>query len=163
MEDEQQTIQASPHLRNSLAALGVAILCVLASVSLAWEWICALWQLMSVALLYGWISAFAGLRVKSNPRGLRRWTHIGILVAIPILWGLANIFSLVDLRMRLAVMFTGGQDDLQAWAVTLLDQPHDFLNPDDGDPRVPMGRWSKQVRRLKPGRVWIERVFENDQ
>lgn len=160
MEDEQQIIQASPHLRNSLAALGVAILCALASVVLAWDWICALWQLMSVALLYGWISALAGLRVKSNRLGLRRWMHTALLVAIPILWVLANLFSLVDLRMRLAVTFTGGQEELRAWAIQVLDGPRDTQGQ-RGDDRVPRERWSKQVRRLKPNSVRIDPVFEN--
>jgi hypothetical protein len=160
MEDEQETIPPSPHLRNSLAALGVALLCVLASAMLAWEWICVLWQVMCVALLYGWITAFAGLRVKSNPRGLRRWMHIGILVAIPILGGLANIFSLVDLRMRLAVTFTGGQDELQAWAIKILDEPRGSSGQGSDD-RIPRERWSEQVRRLKPKWVRIEPLFED--
>lgn len=161
MEDEQGTIPVSPHLKNSVAALGVAILCVLASLVLTWEWTCVLWLLMSVVLLYGWISAFAGLSAKSNRRGLRRWGHIGVIVAIPILWCLANFFSLVDLRMRLAVASNGGRNVLQTWAVALLDKPRDGMDGDGDDWIVPEEDWSEQVRRLKPCRVYIKRVFEN--
>lgn len=64
--------------------------------------------------------------------------------------------------MRLAVAFTGGQGELQAWAVSLLDGPRDHLDFDGWEHwRVPREAWSHQVQRLRPNGVNIVPVFEN--
>jgi hypothetical protein len=161
MENEQSTVPVSRHLQIGIATIGFAIVCIAAVFVLEWEWACSLWLLMSAALLYGWISVLRGLSLMPNRRGFRHWTHIGILLIIPILLLLGNYFRLLDVRTRLAVAVTGGQDELQTWAVAVLGKPRDRMHSDGEQWTVPEEDWSEQVRRLKPGRVYIRAVFEN--
>jgi len=167
MENEQTTIPISRHLKGGVGAIAVAVGYFAGTLLLGWNPIpCLLGLLMLVSLLFGGISVFSGLFVKANRQGTRLWKHVGVLVCIVVLLpvltvGPGNYFCLVDLRMRLAVALTGGQDELQAWAISVLDAPHGSLEQAEQG-SVPERIWSKQVRRLKPGRVWIERVFDND-
>jgi hypothetical protein len=129
---------------------------------------CLLLPLMLVSLLYGGIAVLCGLFLRANRQGARLWKHVGVLVCIVVLLpvltvGPGNYFGLIDLRTRLAVARTGGQEQLQAWAIALLDEYSDRMDPHDMEERVPQEDWSKQVRRLKPDSVHISAVFENAQ
>jgi hypothetical protein len=89
---------------------------------------------------------------------------LGIIVLLPVLTvGPGKYANLIDLRTRLAVALTGGQGQLQTWAVALLDEPRDHADHDDWEQRIPQEHWSKQVRRLKPNSVYISPVFEEGQ
>jgi len=164
MENEQATIPVSRHMKVGVVTMGVAGGCMVAVLLLGWSWGCFVSLLILVVLLYGWISVLEGLFVESNRQGFRLWKHIALLLLIPAMLYMGNYFSLLDLRMRLAVAFTGGKDDLQAWAVALLDGPRDALTLNGSEQwSVPPKCWSKQVRRLKPHGVRIEPMFENGQ
>jgi len=168
MENEQTTVEVSRHLKVGVRAIIAAVGYVAATLLLGWNFFpCLLILLMLVSLLMGGIAVFCGLFLKANRQGTRLWKHIGVLLTILVLSflltvGPGNYIRLLDLRARLTVALTGGQEELQAWAVALLDEPRDPNSPDVWRERgVPRERWSKQVRRLRPGAVQIEPAFEN--
>jgi len=161
-ENERTIVEASAHLAVGIRAIAIAGGCAIAMLLLGWErGSCFVWLVMLLVLLQGWVSVLGGLFVRSNRRGSRLWKHIGVLLVIPMLFYLGSFFRLVDLRARLVVALTGGQDKLQAWAVGLLNGPRDHLEYDGWKQwAVPQGVWSEQVRRLKPHGVCIEPVFD---
>lgn len=169
MEDESPVIRVSSHLKVGVGAIGVAGSYVAATLLLGWNPIpCLLFFLMLLSLLFGGISVLCGLFLKANRRGTRLWKHVGVLLGVAVLLpvltvGPGNYANLIDLRTRLAVATTGGQEQLQAWAITLLGEYSDRMDPHDEEQRVPQEDWSKQVRRLKPNSVYIASVFEKGQ
>ncbi len=169
MESSQTTRPVSPHLRVALAALGVAGAYVASVLVFGWSGVPILMGLlMFLSLIFGGVSALAGLTLKANRQRPRLRKHIGVLLAIVALLylltiGPGNYFRLIDLRARLAVAVTGGQDELQAWALGLLGKPPEGIEGDGGYGRVPKVYWSKQVHRLRPNSVTIAEVFENRQ
>ncbi len=167
IENDQTTKPVSPHLRVGLGAIAVAVGYVAVVLVLGWGAIpCLLGVAMLCSLCFGGIAVLAGLALKANRQRPRVWKHIAVLFAnVALLFllsvGPGNYFGLIDLRTRLAVMLTGGQGRLQAWAVEILDRPRDDMES-DGYRRweVPNELWSEQVRRLRPPRVYIEPLFE---
>jgi hypothetical protein len=120
-----------------------------------------------VTVLAGLVSVLADL-ARWRARGaanLRR--HVVALVAILglalfLFPGLGTIRTL-NLHCRMRVAVTGGQEELQAWAMELMAKPRDQIEVSawsgEGDYEwtVPKQHWSKQVRRLNPKRIRIER------
>lgn len=169
MENEQTAVEVSRHLKVGVRAIIAAVGYVAATLLLGWNFFpCLLILLMLVSLLMGGIAVFCGLFLKANRQGTRLWKHIGVLLTILVLSflltvGPGNYIRLLDLRARLTVALTGGQEELQAWAVALLDEPRDPNSPDVWRERgVPRERWSKQVRRLRPNQVCVQPVFESE-
>lgn len=147
MEDEQTAMPGSRHLKVGVATIGIAIGCMVVVLLLGWSSGCFVWLVALAVLFYGWIVVLDGLSLKSNRRGLHLWKHVGLLLAMPALLYMGNYFSLLDLRMRLAVALTGGEDALRTWAVALLDGPRDALTLNGSEQwSVPPKRWSDQVR-----------------
>jgi len=140
---------------------------VIGTLLLGWDGIaCLLGLLMLLSLLGGGISVLSGLALRANRQGTRLWKHVGVLLGIlstlfVLTVGPGNYFRLIDLRSRLAVAMTGGQDQLQTWAVAVLAKPRDQMHGDGQDWIVPQEDWSDQVRRLKPIRIYIKPVFAN--
>ena len=98
--------------------------------------------------------------------------YVALLVAIAglilfLIPGLGTI-RLLNLHCRMRVAQTGGADELQRWAVDLLAQPRADITPwssteeDVEEWVVPPAHWSEQVTRLKPQRIFIKRLFQND-
>lgn len=136
---------------------------------------CCLFSLVSgIALPLGAIAVLLGSFQKPNRKRPRLWQNIAVLGGIVVLGymltiGPANPIGLLNLRVWARVAWTGGQNELQSWAVDVLSQPRDEENisvSEDDTPiqwAVPASLWSKQVRRLRPKRVFIERLFEGGQ
>lgn len=74
-----------------------------------------------------------------------------------------SVLDLLRIRTNIVLAFTGGQGELQSWAIDLLEQFSD--NPEyDSDTRgIPKQYWSRQVRWLRPGRITIQSTFRNGQ
>ena len=118
-------------------------------------------------LLAGFLSAFVGLVDKHNRRPPYVWHFVGVFVILGgqiafLIPGLGTI-RLLNLHCRLRVAITGGQEELQSWAVEVLAQPRDPMHQDGSGWRIPHEECSKQIQRLKPKRISIEQLFENDQ
>lgn len=118
-------------------------------------------------LLAGFVSALVGLAQKRNRCTPYVWRYVGVLVVLVgqvafLIPGLGTI-RLLNLHCRMRVALTGGQDELQAWAVELLAKPRDPMHQDGSGWRIPREEYSKQVRRLKPKRISVERLFQNNQ
>ncbi|MBP7053293.1 MAG: hypothetical protein KBE65_19975 [Phycisphaerae bacterium] len=159
MEKELSRPQVSAHLKVGVGSLAVGGCYVVMVLLFGWSPIpCLVWALSLLSLMFGGVAVVCGLFLRDNRRGSRPWKHVGVLLAIAGLLCSSHYFLLLDLRARLFVALTGGRDELQAWAVALLDSPRD---PNDFDDRVPEERWSPQVRRLRPKAVDIQSVFEN--
>jgi len=99
------------------------------------------------------------LAIASVVRLIRGQTRLGhslgtCVVAVGLLYvvmlGPANFMGLINLRTRARVAMTGGQDQLQAWAVEVLGKPREQMEQDGLSWVVPREQWSEQVRRLKP-------------
>jgi hypothetical protein len=120
-----------------------------------------------MALVYGGVAILIGLTLKANRARPRLWKHLGVLLAIVLALylltvGRCSFFGLLDLQLRLGVARTGGQDRLRAWAMDLLEKSHDHTEDGGDEWRVPPEYWSDQVRRLHPGPVRVEVIFEGD-
>jgi len=118
-------------------------------------------------LLVGLICALVGLAKKQNRHRTQTCSYIASLIIIArqvlfLIPGLGTI-RLLNLHCRMRVAMSGGQSDLQAWAVELLAQPRDPMHQDGSGWRIPREECSKQVQRLKPKRISVEQLFENDQ
>ena len=168
MEGNQPAKQESSHLRIGLVTLGVAGLYVAGVLLLGWPTPCLLMPLALLSLLFGAVVVIAGLILKANRERPRLWKHVAVLLAdIAMLYllslGPGNYFALLDLRSRVAVALTGGQDELQAWAVGLLAEPREGMIENGAGWRVPKEHWSKQVCRLRPGSITIRPVFKDNQ
>jgi len=118
-------------------------------------------------LLAGIISALVGLAQKRNRYTPYLWRYVGVLA---VLVGMVAFLSpglgtlrLLNLHCYTRVAMTGGQNELQSWAVDLLAQPRDPMHQDGSGWRIPREQCSKQVWRLKPKRISIEQLFQNDQ
>lgn len=117
-----------------------------------------------LSLLVGGIAVLCGLAAKANRQRSRLWKHIAVFLAIVLLLylltvGPASFWNLPNLRVAL----TGGHDDLQSWALELLSEADDHMSDEYDVWHVPRDRWSKQVRRLRPKAVRVNRYFENNQ
>lgn len=73
---------------------------------------------------------------------------VGLLYVVTL--GPGNFMGLINLRTRARVAMTGGQDQLQAWAVEVLGKPRELMEQDGLSWRIPREQWSEQVRRLRP-------------
>jgi len=73
--------------------------------------------------------------------------------------GPGNYLSLINLRTRGRVAMTGGQDQLQVWAVEVLAKPREQMQQDGSGWLVPREEWSEQVRHLGGG-VRIDPLWE---
>lgn len=166
MEDEQTTPRVSHHLRIGIGAIVVAGGYVAYMLLLGWEFhSCLLIPLVLLSLVVGGTAVLCGVVSNANQGRIRPWVDIGVLVVILVLLillsvGPGNYFNLLDLGGRLTVTLTGGQEELRAWAIKVLDEPRDNLGQ-RGDPRIPRERWSEQVRRLRPRSVRIDPLFED--
>ena len=119
-----------------------------------------------LTVLAGLVSASVGLAQKRNRRGPYRRRHIAVFVvslalAAFLLPGLGTIRTL-NLHCRMRVAVTGGQEELQAWAMEVLARPRDPMQEDGSGWRIPREECSRQVRRLNPKRIRIERSYGND-
>jgi len=118
------------------------------------------------ALLLGLIAAGIGFAKQQNRTAVHGRRYIAVLIALLgmivfLIPGLGTL-RLLNLHMRGRVALTGGREALQAWAVEVLAGPRDLMI-EDGDRRlIPEERWSPQVRRLRPKRVAIDRLFEEE-
>ncbi len=161
-------------LRSGLLALIVAVACTAGAVITGYPSCCFLILITGVILPLGGLAVLLGLRHKANRRPPRLWQNLAALAGIIVLLyvltiGPAGGTGLLNLRMRGLVAMTGGQGRLQSWAVEVVAQPRDGENGRSSIEEtftqwdVPRSSWSKQVRRLRPGRVFIERVFRDGQ
>jgi len=177
--EQQETTHKEGEVRPMPISLGVAIAAlVLGLVYMAAVFSFGLLGLMLAmpafgVLLAGFVSALVGLARKQNrcaPHALR---YVGVLVGLVALLlflipGLGTI-RLLNLHSRMRVARTGGQDELQSWAVDLLAQSRDGMEirletqEQVEQWEVPQSYWSKQVSRLKPTHIFIERLFQGDQ
>jgi len=123
-------------------------------------------------VLAGVVSAAVGLADKRNRRGPYRRRHLAVFavslaLALYLLPGLGTIRTL-NLHCRMRVAVTGGQEELQSWALELMAKPRDQIEvsawSDKGayEWTVQKQHWSRQVRRLNPKRIRIERPLGND-
>ena len=124
-------------------------------------------------VLAGLVSTSVGLLFHRghSRRCTRRYVVVLVVIlvlALFLLPGLGTIRTL-DLHCRMRVAVTGGQDELQAWATELLATPRNEIQEFEGADEteynewtVPEGHWSKQVRRLNPKRLRIERTASGD-
>ena len=161
-------------LKTGIWVLAITVVCV-AGVLIAGYPTCCLFALVTgIALPLGGVAVILGLFQKSNRTRPRLWHNLATLTAIVALlylltFGLGGPIGLLNLRMRGLVALTGGQDALQSWAVDVLAKPRDRMEGLDWSDQVafkwavPREHWSKQVRRLDPKHVRIERLFQNDQ
>jgi hypothetical protein len=168
MESDQAARPASPHLRAGIVTVGVAGAYVVGVLLFGWPEPFLLAPVALLSLLFGGVAVLAGLVLKANRRRPRLWMHIGVFLANTVLLyvlsiGPGNYFALIDSRTRLAVALTGGQDELQGWAVELLAKSRDGMEENGGDSRISKQYWSEQVHRLRPGSVSIAPVFEDRQ
>lgn len=114
-------------------------------------------------LLVGGVGVLTGLAQKVNRSRGRVLQHAAALAAVVTLLYVLSIgpghpLCLLDYRNRAAVALTGGQRNLQSWAVELLAKPRDDTEPDGWQEwRVPKKYWSNQVRRLGPNHVTVVR------
>ncbi len=118
-------------------------------------------------LLAGIISALVGLAQQRNRCTPYVQRYVGAIVVLVsmvafLIPGLGTL-RLLDLHCRMRVAMTGGQDALQSWAVEFLAQPRDPTHQDGSGWRIPREECSKQVQRLKPKRIFVKQVFQNDQ
>ena len=124
-------------------------------------------------VMAGLVSAGVGLADKRNRHGPDGRRHTAVFVvnltlALFLFPGLGTIRTL-NLHCRMRVAMTGGQEELQSWALELMAKPRDQIETyDEPDAvayewTVPKRHWSKQVRRLNPKRIRIERSFKNGQ
>jgi len=109
-----------------------------------------------------------GLFQKRNRRRPRLWQNLATLTGIVSLLYLLTVgpgdpLSLLNLRMHGLVALTGGQEQLQSWAVERLGESRESMGERGPDWHVPRECWSRQVRRLKPKYVCVDRFFQNDQ
>ena len=158
----------SVHLRIGLATIGVAVGYVIIVLLFGWPTVCMVMPLTLLTLLYGAIAVLRGLRLKANHQRSRLWKHVVVLVAITAFLGILTVgpghyLRLIDLRTRLAVMRTGGRDELQTWAMGILREASNHMTDKYDTWTVPREQWSEQVRRLGPKRVHVHAFFENDQ
>ena len=155
------------------AAIAVTIVCVVAMFISGFPTCCLFGLVTGLVLPLGAIAAVVGLFQKRNHRQPRLWQNVATLATIVgllylLTFGPGNPFGLLNLRMRGLVALTGGQEELQSWAVDLLTQPRDSMDVvlSVGDKpekwAVQEEYWSKQIRQLRPKRVIIERLFEGD-
>jgi hypothetical protein len=125
-----------------------------------------------ITVLAGLVSASVGLARKRDRQGPYRRRCIAVFVvslalAVFLLPGIGTIRTL-NLHSRMRVAVTGGQDELQSWASQLMAKPRDQIEAYEESGAVayewtvPKQHWSKQVRRLNPKRIRIERSFESN-
>lgn len=123
-----------------------------------------------ITLLFGGVFVLFGLTRKENRKLSRVLQYLATLSAIIAMLclvtiGPCNFIRLIDLRTRLVVALTGGQDELQSWAMQLLDKDRDRMD-DSRRWDVPKEYWSQQVRRIywiQPTGVSVDNFFENNQ
>lgn len=124
-----------------------------------------------IFVLIGFIAALSGVARKRNRTPLYvRCYGIAIVVLAGeiafLLPGFGTI-RLLNWHCRTRVATTGGQEELQQWAVDLLARPRDSIdrevpaNVTVAQWDVPEKFWSDQVQRLKPKRVFIDHLFQN--
>jgi hypothetical protein len=147
-----------------IAALIVAGVYVAAIAVFGWRGV-FLFMLVMPALLVGGISVLIGLANKANWRMPRLSQHLGILAAIVATVFCCSANRLVSLRAQVVVMATGGQGQLQSWALQVLDEDPSLGVPGDWPHvwQVPVDKWSDQVRRLQPNHVYVADLFANHQ
>ncbi len=118
---------------------------------------------VGAAFLVGVVLVLASLVVN-----VPRWrTHV---VALAVLAGVfsfhffgGSLVNLLHYRTSLVLALTGGQDELQSWAVEVLAQPRE--QTEDYMSSYPVDRkdWPRQVRWLRPSTVSIEPLFNDRQ
>jgi hypothetical protein len=166
MEDEQATSRISHHLKIGIGAIVVAAGYVAYMLLLGWEYhSCLLLPLVLLLLVAGGTAVLCGVVSNANQGRIRPWVGIGVLGVILVLLillsvGPGNYFNLLDLGGRLTVTLSGGQEELRAWAIKILDEPRDNPGQVSGE-RIPRERWSEQVRRLRPRCIQIDPLFED--
>ncbi len=117
-------------------------------------------------LLLGLIAAGIGLAKEQKRTGVHRRPYVAVLIALLgmilfLIPGLGTL-RLLDLHMRGRVALAGGRETLQAWGVEMLEEPRELMIEDGERRLIPEEKWSPQVRKLRPKRVWIDRLFENE-
>ncbi len=167
METDQSTRQTSRHLTVGLVTLGVAVLYVARVFLVPWPPACFLMPLTLMALGCGAVAILIGLTLKANRIRRRLWKHVGVLLAIVVALylltvGPCSFFGLLDLQLRAAVARTGGRDQLQAWAMDVLEKSRDHLDEHIDNWPLPPESWSDQVHRLHPRGVSLWVKFEGD-
>jgi hypothetical protein len=169
MESNRTARPVSSHLKVGVAAVGVAGGYVVAVLFFG-RGALAVFLVLPVllTLLCGAVLVLVGLAQKANRQRPRLWKHIGTLLSILALLyllsiGPCNASDLFNQHVRLTVLLTGGQDELQSWAVDLLGKPRDGMDHDGGTRwTIPQEYWSPQVRRLGPAKVFVDSIFENE-
>ncbi len=138
-------------LRLGVAVVAVAVVGV--GVTLVARYPFGMWSymLMELALLCLVIGSVVDLIRGQTPL----WHSLGTcVVAVGLLYvmtlGPGNFMGLMNLRTRARVAMTGGQDQLQAWAVEVLTRPRELMEQEGLSWVVPREQWSEQVRRLRP-------------
>lgn len=146
-------------LRLGVAVVAVAVVGV--GVTLVAGYPFGMWSYMltELALLCLAIGSVVELIRGQTPL----WHSLGTcVVAVGLLYvvtplGPASFMGLMDLRTRARVAMTGGQGQLQAWAVEVLARPRELMEQDGSGWLVPREQWSEQVRRLRP-KVFLVRI-----
>jgi hypothetical protein len=123
---------------------------------------------MVLALLLAGLSVLAGLIRRKDRTEFHLWQRI---VTLAVIIALLCFFTfgregahLANLRARAGVAVTGGQHELQSWAVQILANYRQLL-PESRSLEwdVPKEQWSDQVCRLAPTRVFVGlAVFQGD-
>jgi len=101
-----------------------------------------------------------------NKQRIFRTVLILSLVLISLIFilspGFLMNFWLTDIGMRLKIASTGGAEQLQAWAVDILEKPQNEVVDGDSMSRIKEEALSKQVRRLYPAYVFVASTSEEN-
>lgn len=156
-------------LKVGIGAVATVLVGVGATLLLGYPLGLPFYPLMCVTLmLLVFVSAVALFRGE-NRRGMPLWYHLAALsvTLVPlyaVTLGPFNFMGLIGLRTRVLIALTGGQDELQAWAVEMLAKPRDSEQADGSGWLVPREQWSEQIQRLGPKArlVRIDPLFEGE-
>ncbi len=162
----QRRRPAPDWLKIGIGAVAAAVVGVGATLLLGYPLGFPFYPLMCVTLIATAIASVLALFRKVNRTGTRVWHYLGtFIVSVGLLYAVTlgpfNFMGLIGLRTRALIAWTGGQDELQAWAVKLLAKPRDSEQADGSGWLVPAEDWSAQVRRLK-AKVRIDPLFEGE-
>jgi hypothetical protein len=156
-------------LKIAIGAVATALIGVGATLLLGYTLGFPFYPLMCLTLIVLVIASVVALFRKENRKGKRLWHHFAALSVTFVLlyavtFGPFNFMGLIGLRTRALIGLTGGQDELQSWAVEILAKPRDSEQADGSGWLVPREKWSEQVQRLGPKArlVRIDPLFEGE-